>query len=320
MDVPLDDRPSPYDPLRVAERKTGAGGAYDLTVRDEARRREVPVRVQLPDRPGPAPVVLFSHGLGGSREGPAYLGRHWSARGYVVVSLQHPGSDEAVWRGLPMDQRLPALRAAASIDNLMLRLGDVSTVLDQLEHWERDPPAGHPPFAGRFDLSSIGLSGHSFGAQTTQVIGGQSLSSVGHRYRDARVKAAVIMSPGTPGGRLDHGDVFQGVRIPWLVMTGTRDASPIGGQTVESRLAVFPALPHGPAYQLVLDGAQHSAFGDRILPGETLSRNPRHHGVILATSTAFWDAFLSGNPAAREWLDGAGVSEVLEPRDRFERR
>jgi len=325
-----DSRSPAYDPLAVAlppatpgePEQALRGGPYDLTVKDASRDREIPIRVLLPRGPGPAAVVLFSHGLGGSREGPAYLGRHWSARGYAVVALQHPGSDEAVWRGLGMAERLPALRAAASAENLLLRLGDVSAVLDQLERWQEGHDASSPPgvFAGRFDLTRVGLSGHSFGAQTTQAIGGQSLRLAGQRYRDARVKAAVIMSPGTPGGVLDPGDAFSGVRIPWLLMTGTRDASPIGGQTVESRLAVFPALPGGPAYQLVLDGAQHSAFGDRILPGETLSRNPNHHRAILAISTAFWDAFLQGEPAARAWVDGAGVGGVLEPRDRFERK
>ena len=56
-----------------------------------------PIRVYLPAAGTPAPVVLFSHGLGGSREGNAFMGRHWAQRGYVAVFLQHPGSDDGVW-------------------------------------------------------------------------------------------------------------------------------------------------------------------------------------------------------------------------------
>lgn len=41
---------------------------------------------------------MFSHGLGGSRSGSAFLGEHWAARSYVAVSLQHPGSDDSVWK------------------------------------------------------------------------------------------------------------------------------------------------------------------------------------------------------------------------------
>jgi predicted dienelactone hydrolase len=78
-----------YDPLALP---TGPLPApLDLSCRDEARRREIPLRVHLPTVAKPAPVVLFSHGLGGNREGSAFLGRHWAARGYVAVFLQHPG-------------------------------------------------------------------------------------------------------------------------------------------------------------------------------------------------------------------------------------
>jgi predicted dienelactone hydrolase len=70
----------------------------DLTVHDAKRDRYLPVRVYLPANRTPAPVVLFSHGLGGTRNGSRFLGEHWAARGYVVVFLQHPGSDDSVWR------------------------------------------------------------------------------------------------------------------------------------------------------------------------------------------------------------------------------
>lgn len=42
--------------------------------RDEARGREVPVKLYFPagDAGGPFPVIVFSHGLGGSRDGYRY--------------------------------------------------------------------------------------------------------------------------------------------------------------------------------------------------------------------------------------------------------
>jgi predicted dienelactone hydrolase len=70
----------------------------DLVVKDEKRSREIPIRVYLPTDQAAAPVVLFSHGLGGNREGSAFLGKHWAARGYVAVFVQHPGSDDCVWK------------------------------------------------------------------------------------------------------------------------------------------------------------------------------------------------------------------------------
>ena len=66
---------------------------------DPARNRTVPVLIRLPPQPGPAPLVLLSHGLGGSRDGLAYLGESLAAAGYVAVHLQHHGSDIGVWQG-----------------------------------------------------------------------------------------------------------------------------------------------------------------------------------------------------------------------------
>lgn len=309
-----------YDPLAVPN--DGRAAPIDVDVVDEERSRTVPIRVFLPprvagDKPAPCPVVLFSHGLGGSRAGCSFLGDHWSRRGYAVVFLQHPGSDESVWRDAPPFRRLAAMREAASVDNLRLRVQDVPVVLDTLTAWNADP--GHP-LAGRLDLDHVGMSGHSFGAQTTQAVSGQSFPLVGRRFTDPRITAAVIMSPGTPQGRLDPGDAFADVAIPWLLMTGTKDTSPIGGQTVESRLAVFPALPEGLAYELVLHDAEHSAFTDRPLPGDRMPRNPAHHTAILALSTALWDAFLRDDAAARTWLDGDGPRTVLDTSDRWQRK
>ncbi len=301
-----------YDPL--AAPKSDQVRSSDLTVRDEARKRDVPLRVYFPATTDPAPVVLFSHGLGGSRENNPYLGKHWAARGYVAVFLQHAGSDDSVWKNTPLAQRMAAMTRAASAQNLVLRVQDVAVVLDQLAEWDKEE--GHA-LRGRLDLQRVGMSGHSFGAQTTQAVSGQSLAIGGQRFTDARIKAAIAFSPNAPQ-RGDAKTAFGSVKIPWLVMTGTKDTSPIGNATVESRLAVFPALPAGDKYELVLDKAEHSAFGDRPLPGESEKRNPNHHRVILALSTAFWDAYLRGDAAAKTWLIGHGPRGLLEDNDKWQ--
>ena len=314
-----------YDPMAVSKQVGSLPcHAVDLDVFDADRNRTIPIRVHLPtavaessDVPQPCPVVLFSHGLGGSREGPRFLAEHWSQRGYVAVFMQHPGSDMAVWQDEQAGRRMEAMREAASLENFRLRVQDVPAVLDQIDRWNRE--FGHV-LQGRLDLGRVGMSGHSFGAQTTQAVSGQSLPLVGQRFTDGRIKAAVIMSPGSPQGRRDPGDAFADVTIPWLLMTGTKDTSLIGGQTVESRLAVFPALPPDVKYELVLHDAEHSAFTDRPLPGDRKSRNPAHHRSILAISTAFWDATLRDEPAAQAWLDGDGPRSVLGQDDRWQKK
>ena len=111
---------------------------------------------------------------------------------------------------------------------------------------------------------------------------------------------------------------FGKVAIPWLLMTGSNDASPLGDQTPESRLGVYPALPAGQKYELVLVGAEHSAFSDRTLPGDSQPRNPNHHQLMLAISTAFFDSVLRDDLEAKQWLEGEGVKALLEPGDRWQ--
>lgn len=303
--------PASYDPL--AKPGGVAIARQDLVVHDSGRDREIPVRVYLPGGTNAAPVVLFSHGLGGSREGCAYLGEHWAARGYVGVFLQHPGSDESVWRDQPIEGRMAAMREAASGKNFMLRVMDIPAVLDRLTEWNGS--RGHP-LRGRLDLGRVGMSGHSFGAVTTQAVSGQTFPVVGARFTDGRIRAAIAFSPSRPK-RGDASAAFGSVGIPWLLMTGTRDIAVIGDTDVASRLAVFPALPAGDKYELVLFDAEHSAFADRALPGDKMGRNPNHHRAILALSTAFWDAYLRGDAGALAWLPGDEARTVLEDKDRW---
>jgi len=304
-----------YDPLAVSGQFKPA--TTDLTVTDTKRTREIPIRIYLPQEKSPAPVVFFSHGLGGSRDGSAFLGRHWAARGYVAVFLQHPGSDEAVWRNVPAEKIMMEMRKAADLKNFMLRVRDVPAVLTQLETWNKS--ADHA-LAGRLDLTMVGMSGHSFGAVTTQAVSGQTFPGANVSVTEPRIKAAIAFSPSSPRGGVDIKQSFGGVKIPWMLMTGTKDLSVIGDADLASRLAVFPALPPGGNYELVLFNAEHSAFTDRALPGDKEKRNPNHHRVILALSTAFWDAWLRDDKAARDWLDGDGPKSVMEKDDRWQRK
>ncbi len=300
-----------YDPLALPSSSTEAAKPLDLAVADAARERTIPLRVWLPAT-SPAPVVLWSHGLGGSRDNAPYLGRHWSARGYVVVCMQHAGSDESVWRGVRLGERMEAMRRAASAENLRLRGEDVKAVLDQLGRWHGD--AAHA-LHGRLDLEHVGMTGHSFGAVTTQAVAGQAMPLLGQLWTDARIDAALPMSPSSPAAG-DARRAFAKVTVPWLLMTGTKDDSSIGNQTPESRREVFPVLPATiDRYELVLHDAHHGAFSERPLPGESAARKEQHHRAILGVSTAFWDAYLRGDAAARAFLQGDAARSVLAAED-----
>ena len=303
-----------YDPLYRSDKPLVPSITLDHT--DAVRARKIPMRIYLPQQITPAPIIIFSHGLGGSRNGNAFMGEHWSARGYVAVFIQHPGSDETVWKDIPLAKRMAAMQQAANSENFLLRVADVKATIDALERWQIE--VGHQ-LNGRLDLTRIGMSGHSFGAVTTQAVSGQRYAKI--NMMDPRIDAAIAFSPSSPGKGADTANAFGSVAIPWLLMTGTLDSSLVGGQTPASRREVYPALPaQGQAYELVLYNAEHSAFTERALPGETQPRNPNHHRAILAISTAFLDAWLGKDVGARAWLDGDGPRSMLQAADVWQRK
>ena len=245
-----------------------------------------------------------------------YLGEHWSARGYVAVFVQHPGSDDSVWKNEPLAERMAAMRRAASGKNFLDRVKDIPAVLNQLDVWNKQ--AGHA--VGRPDRPDAGRHVGTF-LRRGDDAGRQRPVGSSDRTDDSPIgafKAAIAFSPSSPR-RGDPAKAFGSVSIPWMLMTGTKDTAPIGGQTVESRLAVYPHLPASiDKYELVLHNAEHSAFTDRALPFDREQRNPNHHRAILALSTAFWDAHLRGDAAARAWLHGAGAKSVVQSNDRWQ--
>lgn len=300
-----------YDPLAIG---VSVPKFIDLTVHDAARKRDLPIRIYLPTNTAPVPVVLFSHGLGGNREGSKFLGEHWAASGYVAIFLQHPGSDDAVWKNTERKDRMKSMKQAASVDNFLLRVADVPAVLNELEKWNSQT---NHSLAGRLDLKNIGMSGHSFGAVTTEAVSGQALPQGEQKFTDARIRAAIAFSPSSPK-RGSAAKAFGSVKIPWLLMTGTKDVSLISDTDVKSRLAVYPNLKGAPKYEVLLNNAEHSIFTDRPLPGDQPQRNPNHHRVILAVSTAFWDAYLKQDKSAQVWLNSQLPRTVMETEDKWQ--
>jgi predicted dienelactone hydrolase len=303
-----------YDPLEIYEYSRIE--IVDMVVRDEVRKRDIPILIYLPSEKKRVPVILFSHGLGGSRYGCSYLGYHWSSRGYIVVYIQHPGSDASIWQGLTFAERQFALTAAANTENFLLRVKDVSVVLDYLLLWNDTP---YHFLESCLDLEHIGMAGYSFGAVTTQAVSGQVFFPYPTTLTDERIRAALLLSPSYPSGQ-NLNIAFSNVCIPWMLMTGTRDVSPIKTMAPDERLKVFQALPPGGKYEVVLFNAEHSVFSDSSSSFETGSQNPNHHRVILALSTAFWDTWLYENKEAKDWLDGSHPYEILEENDRWQKK
>ena len=268
----------------------------NLTWHDDARHRDVPVRIYAPAVTNPpVPLIVFSHGLGGSREGYAYLGQYWASHGYLVVHVQHIGSATSIFTGSG-PPREKALRAVANLEHSHNRPQDVSYVISRLAH---DP---------RVDTNAIGVAGHSFGAHTALATIGMTIE--GQSHRDPRIKAAVAMSAPRPA----KAAALAAVGAPCLHLTGTQDDSPIFPALAIDRAYCFHHITAPHQWLVVLEDAHHFTFSDNpAWAGRRVVRDPRHHPWIAEMTARIFDAFLKGDPQARAWLENNGLQKLLGP-------
>ena len=282
---------------------------------DSRRQREVPVRTRWPSDgvPVPAggwPVVLFSHGLGGTRVGGEVWGQGWAAAGFVVVHLQHAGSDlDAARQVASSFSDRAALSRLGRAKQLLARLQDVVFALDELARRHGNASRGTDKRWAAVRPDAVGLSGHSFGAHTALSVGGQSYPAFGG-IREPRIAALIAFSPTLPAAG-DAQKAFAGIVRPTLCVTGTRDDDVLAtGATPDKRAGVFAALPAGSKAQLVLKDADHMTFGGQtgraasILPREAVTERlqAQHHALAASITTDWWRANLYGDTAAKARL------------------
>ena len=282
---------------------------------DARRNRPVPAKVYYPARGSELfPVIIFSSGLGRSREDCEYLGRYWASHGYVSVHLQHLGSDDAVWQGKlrPMKSLHEAFEDS---HNSCQRLHDVSFAIDEL-HEMRSRGASFGPW---LDLERLGAAGHDLGAQTALAIAGQALPRrIG--LVDPRVKAIVAMSPPVPLGEVPLITAYRAIHIPCLHITGTADDGVVGTTRAPLRRLPFDYIHGDDQFLITLVGADHMVYTGHKLARYNGLKDALFQRLICIGSTAFWDAYLKGDAGARAWLTGGGLDAVLGEAGRLEKK
>ena len=265
---------------------------------DPTRDRSVPARLYWPaaaTRKGPVPLIVFSHGLGGSRKGYSYLGEGWSARGTASLHIQHVGSDQTLWAGNPI-LLLDRLDGAADEREAIERTRDVSFGLDRLLHRDN-------PFHAAIDGKRIVAAGHSYGANTTLILTGAQVIRNGKPigFRDPRFTASIVISAPPFYGETDLAAVLASVDVPTLHVTTTEDTIRIPGRfsPVQDRIDVFNAIPTVRKALIVFEGGSHSVFTDRSLRnGGPL--NPLVKRATMEACLAFLDIVHRSDPAPME--------------------
>jgi predicted dienelactone hydrolase len=111
----------------------------------------VEAHMDAPVSVGQYPVVLFSHGMGGTDRAQAWLGAALAERGVITVAVNHPNT---TWGDFDMSKGVAH----------WTRAQDLSAALDAL----LDMPA----FSGRLDMSRVMAAGFSYGGWTALSLGG----------------------------------------------------------------------------------------------------------------------------------------------------
>jgi predicted dienelactone hydrolase len=267
---------------------------HDLDWVDASRERAVPVRLYWPESDRPVALVVFSHGIGGSRRGYGYLGEYFASHGVASLHLQHVGSDRSLWGGNPFSL-LGRLQDAAQEREALERVRDLSFALNQI--------LAHEVYGARIDRSRIAAAGHSYGANTVMLATGAGVERNGRRVdlRDPRIKAALLLSAPPFYGEHDPRKILRSLTLPTLHVTATEDTIRIPGfySPVGDRLAVFEAVGSPMKALAVFEGGSHSIFTNRRASGGA-ELNLQVKQATRELALAFLQRVFDGSGAALE--------------------
>ncbi|MBC7620044.1 MAG: acetylhydrolase [Candidatus Saccharibacteria bacterium] len=281
---------------------------------DVGRNRLVPAKIYLPVgplKPGAVPLVVFSHGIGGSKDGYSYLGRYFAAHGYASLHVQHVGSDRQLWRGNPWSI-VSRLSDAAQETEALNRVKDVKFALDRILV---------EPVGNAINAQRLVAAGHSYGANTTMLLAGAKVDVNGSTVfaKDPRFSAAILISAPPFYGMGDPQKILSGIDVPTLHITATADDIQIPGYNsgVADRLALYQAMGATTQAAKVLavfkDGS-HSIFTDRMGTGG-LALNPKVKVATRQLAVAFLNWLQAKDAGSLEQWSGQNA-ELLA---RFEK-
>lgn len=176
-------------------------GFFSLNISKDATPKE-----------GVFPLILISHGSGGSHLGYRTIAHHLACNGFIVGMLEHPGNNRT-------DNKL-----VDTVDNLINRPRHLHIAID----WFFD----NNNFAMYLKPDSVSIIGHSMGGYTALALAGGQPTSLPHELpnrhpqkisvtHDHRVKALVLLAPATvwfmAKGALSE------LNLPILMLTAEKD-------------------------------------------------------------------------------------------------
>lgn len=279
------------------------------------------------------PTVIISHGLGNDRTSYAYLGEHLASHGFVVLSVDHPGSNAEQINALLVG------RSAAVVDNeeFIERPQQISALLNYLEREATQ-------YGSLINFAQVGLVGQSFGGYTALALAGASLdfevlrescppsslslnvslllqcqasqlaepSETTLSLQDGRIRAAIAINPITS---VLFGEESMGqVTTPTMIVSSGADTV---APALQEQLVPFTWLTQPERYLLLMRQGTHfstiAVTGNEAfdLPSEIIGPDPAlARDYLEATSLAFLTQQLSGDTSYEALLTAAGIAQL----------
>jgi hypothetical protein len=283
-----------------------------LVTRDPSRVHEHSLRAApLSPRESSYPVAILR--AGASREVVDYttLAEDLASHGYVVVGFDAPYRthvvafpDGRVVTRLPENDperclERPGDAGERCLDRLLSGwTADMAFALDRLQVLNQSPSGR---FAGRLDLTRVGVVGHSFGGA----------AALQFCHDDPRCRAVVDLD-GAP-----HGSVVQtSVAVPCLLLLSDHsgESDPASRRILADIQSIYDRAPADGRLRIVIRGANHFLFSDDgTLRSRIVLRALRAFGIVgidgrrqLAVTAHALDRFLDAS------LNGETVSSLRQ--------
>jgi predicted dienelactone hydrolase len=280
---------------------------------------------KLAPSPAKFPLILLSHGTGGTAESMAWFATALAARGYIVAGVNHPGNNA-------MEPH--------TVQGFMLwweRAKDISTVLDDM--------LADPDFGPRIDPRRIGAAGFSLGGYTMMELAGgitsfgqfeatckakpdqvsckappefpdlrakadalaaadpafaQALRDGGKSYRDPRIRAVFAMAPAL--GPAVTSESLSAIAIPTAIVAGAGDsvvpvdanARYYAAKIPHAELAIFPGGVDHYTFLDVCTEAGRSTIAPLCVDRPGVDREAIHNATI-ALATKFFASQLGAH-------------------------
>lgn len=269
----------------------------------------------------PYPVVILRAGASAEVWNYSALAEDLASHGYIVVGFDAPYRtnvvafpDDRVMTRLPANNPELCLAMAGQerdrcVDRLLVAwTSDIAFVLDRLKQLNVSDSSGR--FAGRLDMTRIGLMGHSFGGA----------AALEFCHQDPRCKAGIDLD-GAPQGNV----IEAGVDRPFMFLLSdhSHESEPDGPRIGANIQSIYHRLPVDARSYIAVQGANHFLFSDdgALLKSRIVLRALRMLGMIgidgrrqLAITSycvhSFFDAYLQGRGTSRLNLSSAQYPEI----------